>query len=1573
MNELKELESGIDRIKRESQTKRMIISALEKEKAELLKRSEELSERIAKTNEAYKDSSRKVMEHVNAQASQLRAEITELANGLKSLSGLEGRLEEQEAKHEKALDRLEKDMLLVEKSLSDVERMKTELSRQRTFFQEAKLQLEKGMQSGISYIRKEMDVNRKEDAKKALEEFREELERITSLEKELSASKRAHSSRIDSLTEELSSLKSSVSEVRLLGERSKALEEVAKGLERKVSDISNRQRTAATLIAADMSKKMEKGMAGLMKDLEAQRTEDASNRMRELRHELERVAGLEQAMKQSEKRLDGLGRELSNLEPVQEQVALLRDKVEESQHMSRSLAERTVTTHDFERAMKAAYKKTEELDSRLFSVDKRLSTDRARLEKEILGILNEENVLERTQDNVKQFFESRFHDFDKRLNSGLDALTTQMEEGQTLVDRLRQRSQKLDLMTKEIPGKVEQNSKSILSLMDARADLSAALESLVGDAKGFSQGLATATQRVAGLEKGLSSLQLSVDSGLSSTGKEISSYKQGLAELSTRLSCAFERMGTIEKGLSGFQKSSKVDMGRFSSELAAFQQELKSQSLLLKEFSESGRVDMANLRAEMSSALKGMAKEIESRVSQANEAGLKELRERTKNLASMKDLGSELKVMKSQVSGLDSRGKEFAGKMSTELASLKKAMESRLSELSDEQQSRFEKDIGFITKNIDSIRELASDIKIFKDKVSGVERLARSKLSEQDFRGFREFVESRLSGMEEAATESAKGISAELKGFMGTVQTGKVSQDEFSKSMELMETRMKDLGVMIKTTSDEVARDLASFKKLTAERLDSIKGSQLKEFRDELKRISVLEQNSTSTASVHEKRLDSLSEGLSALQSVPSDIASIREKLASLEELSGSMIKARDFSAKLREVSSAVGQLRDGLTSLDKRMHSHSASMDAAIEEALGEERLLKRSQEAMSKLMGSRMVEIEKKLSSRIEELAKGLLEKSGIVAHLRERTSELSRFSEQASQNDEAIAKLKDRLSEIEAASKETGMKASEIGSIMKRLAKIESLSSTVLESKDALKEMGEEHTELRLLASTVPATLAKLSGQVSAAQERIAELSRFSAQVSKNDEDIGKLKERMLLLEGDYKETSGKASEIGSITERIASLEKGLAVSGKGSDSRMDGFSKSVGSMEARLNEKLSEIDRLTKELSQKSVSESEFVETVRAVSKRIDDLEKLSVGVDKKASVHDSLIRSAVDKALSGDSLIKATQKHMEELVDSKLSSLESRLTSGEAEQSSRSDALQSDVESLRKELSKLGAIEKRIDSDITTRMSESLGSFTHTRETLERRIDGLTAELKAMNDKVIEGKGAIAAIEQRMKSGMDKQQATIREMFGKQRNALDSEISDETAKALKEAELGELKRKQEFENLLRKFQELHIKTQQNLDAIAGQRQSFLQLERELRTRMDKAATTSQSRMESEQERFKKRLSDSENLIMKLNNMISELQVRLDKKGDINVDIDGAVSALREDIMERLKTNEDMFDSEMDAFRRRLDNIAGTNVTGTELDKLKKDIDVVSSRLGEDFDRLKRMISDSNGISFHAQKR
>ena len=935
-------------------------------------------------------------------------------------------------------------------------------------------------------------------------------------------------------------------------------------------------------------------------------------------------------------------------------------------------------------------------------------------------------------------------------------------------------------------------------------------------------------------------------------------------------------------------------------------------------------------------------------MSKVAESGLRALKEKTSGLASMKDMAADLRVLKSSLSQVDTKSRETGETLARELEKTRKSMESRFAEMNEDQVSQFKKEFDYIAKNIDSIRNISSDIKIFSSRLGDIERLAR---------------------------------------------TG-VSKDDFSKTVELIDTKISDLGVMAKSTTTELSDDLESFKKTVSDRFNEGKGSQLKEFRNEIQRISSLEKEFGTYERITENRLKELSDDFSALQALPTEFGSLKEKIGSLDELSGSIVSRRDFSQRVGQIDSSIRNLQSGLGALDKKIGSHSSQLESAINEALSEDKMLKKRQRGFESMMDSRIADLEKRISKGMEELSRDVSHNSSVASDAMSRFSELGDLSDQADENNAAIDDLKERLGSMELTSKSVGDKASAIDGMLKRLAKVEALSHNILSNSDFLRNLDTKYADIGALMKTLPMTVDKHTNAIS----KILESKDFLA-------------ETVASLRSDIK---GMGEVLASSQERIIGIEKGTSADGRVRETRLDELSKSVEAMRARmeagsneakdfreymtehvndimnsyekrfgeftkdlssiesgklgktlselvhLKDKIGELDILTKDLSRKAVPEHEFVETVRSISKRIDDIENLYSVIDKNTALHGADLDAAVSKALTKEKLMEVSHARVRDMFEKRMTSIEKRL----------SGDMSSQITRLREDMAGLKALEEHLDSNVMSKVSESMVNFSKLGDKAEKRMDALTSEMKSMNNRIMDQQANGAAMDQKLKSALSKQESMVRELLRKERLNVNDEINDETAKLMKDAEIGELKRKQEFENLLRQFQELHVKTQQNLDDVTKQRGSFLDLERSLRERVDKHKDSIQARVAASQGMLKKRLTESESMNMKLNNMVSELQMNLEKERNTSMDFDHTMSGLREDLIDRMKTNEDMFDSEMDAFRNRIDtlttklNDSGPRPDGAssphveELRVISKSLESMGSRLQDNRNDMKK---------------
>ena len=130
MEELNELEGGIEELKKRRAEQARSIETLNAEKRSLVEKSRSLESKLHDTNIAYEQSLRKVMEFVNSQVSDLRLQINDL--------------------------KLQSEKMMLESLSKQESSISAVLEKQRQEIQKKKESLEKHVESGIESIRREI-------------------------------------------------------------------------------------------------------------------------------------------------------------------------------------------------------------------------------------------------------------------------------------------------------------------------------------------------------------------------------------------------------------------------------------------------------------------------------------------------------------------------------------------------------------------------------------------------------------------------------------------------------------------------------------------------------------------------------------------------------------------------------------------------------------------------------------------------------------------------------------------------------------------------------------------------------------------------------------------------------------------------------------------------------------------------------------------------------------------------------------------------------------------------------------------------------------------------------------------------------------------------------------------------------------------------------------------------------------------------------------------------------------------------------------------------------------------------
>jgi len=377
------------------------------------------------------------------------------------------------------------------------------------------------------------------------------------------------------------------------------------------------------------------------------------------------------------------------------------------------------------------------------------------------------------------------------------------------------------------------------------------------------------------------------------------------------------------------------------------------------------------------------------------------------------------------------------------------------------------------------------------------------------------------------------------------------------------------------------------------------------------------------------------------------------------------------------------------------------------------------------------------------------------------------------------------------------------------------ITSLSEKLKDNSDLILYLREKYQALDSLTKGVPK---KLESQ-EALLNKIVESKEFLAKRSE-------------ALASELKSLSGNLS---SDRDRLMTLEQKVGLQDKAKESRIDEIAKGLVKVEDRLSEidviktKIDEIESIGKSLGEKSISESEFVSTVKSISKRIYDIEDLYKKLDKEFSLDKTKLQAAINQALSDEKILKSTQESLGKWLEEGLQKLNKKL-SLDTEKLSRqleeklenlNKKLYSDVEKLSKQLTehygsilgikeKLSTLEtltkdfpKKFDEQ-TRELSDLMGSEGF----LTKRIDSLDGGLNNLNEKFDSGSERITTLEKDFKSHSSTQEKRLDGM-DKSLASVQSNLQDSSSKitVLKER-LSEMEKK--FEQSVKKsMEEKHL--------------------------------------------------------------------------------------------------------------------------------------------------------------------
>ncbi len=284
------------------------------------------------------------------------------------------------------------------------------------------------------------------------------------------------------------------------------------------------------------------------------------------------------------------------------------------------------------------------------------------------------------------------------------------------------------------------------------------------------------------------------------------------------------------------------------------------------------------------------------------------------------------------------------------------------------------------------------------------------------------------------------------------------------------------------------------------------------------------------------------------------------------------------------------------------------------------------------------------------------------------------------------------------------------------------IASLSEKLKTNTDTISYLKEKYNVLDSLTKGVP--------------KRLESQEIFINKVMESKDSLAKKAEA---IASELKSLSG---DLSAEKDRLATLEQKMILQDKANESKMNEISNSLAKIDESIisdidsiKAKVEEIGALGKSLKEKSINESEFVSTVRSISKRIDDVENLYTKLDKQSSLDKTKLQAAINQALSDEKVLRSAQESIDKWIDENIQTLSKKISSDmeklsrkiEEKAESLNKKLYSDIEKVK------GDLYEHSESILNVREKLSiLDSLTKQSEEQENEISGLKEKVQVLN-------------------------------------------------------------------------------------------------------------------------------------------------------------------------------------------------------------------------------------------------
>ncbi len=1651
MKELSDLEAGVLRLKKNEEQQRRIIAALEKEKEELITRSNSFSERLNRMQESFQQASQRIMDFVKNQVEPIKERLAEMGVELRSIDDIDKEISSQKKrsdKNESVINSLINQINMMQKDLESVNLLRSSLRDQSKSLEETRREMIRELERNIDSIKNDFEKKRVQDIKSQISEFKNEIKRIAGIEEEFRAYKKTQDSAFYKISQNIADLEGTLAEIKLLRKRADSAEEFSKALDSKLGKLSRFQGDSLAELRSELLKDLQKAADSIRKDFDQKRLDDNKAQLMEFRTEINRISNLEEEIRGYKKSQDSELSRLSRLlEDAPSEIKIIKQKLSEADSMLAGFAKNSVNRSEFSDLFSNLNKRLEDSESRLFSLDKRLASERAGIEKQIMELASDEKIINRTQESVRKVIAEKIAEIDSRMSGNLKAITgqaksnaetiskireqisgidtleenadaiaklkerlTKMElaskqisDNQDVLENLRERTRNIDAMTREVPKRISSVEDSVGKINEAKEILFERSQSLAEQLKSVEESLSDERQRIAAMEKVFGGTDRKKESRLDRIDREIGEVRNALAEIDvvrSRLDSVDSFSKILDEKLSKESKSIRSEMDRRidkekSEQLSKLSEEMKRISGLASE--------MDGYSKSQEKRFDGMQKDIVSLQNSASE--IPGMRSDMDNIeTALQQTLSDSKALSSDYDSVSKQASENA-KIIASLREKLVALDLAVTDVSKNQQlisgirdriadigmlPEHEKEIKAITQRlasldapIKSISLHESEIKKLSEKVSSLKPLidAVGKHGSE----IEEFSKTlvRLESFSKTVQQSVDNIHSmrdrvtKLENIVADVSDNTKSVDDLEErliGMEAVISQIPKTMDMVQKIREMIA-NIKLLPKAMVE-LDDVKGrvialemgtKPLPEIMDGIENLMARITRMESDTKTFPGLMNDIKKITERMTVIDSNSKALNKEIGEQRKILGKLSdeqKAVSSSAR-SEISQRIKQMavkqREDVTSLHENIENLMARITdiessskifqmfskqlKSVEESLSDER---QRIAAMEKVFGG----TDRKKESRLDRVFQDM-------SSIRQEIDDQRKFVEAVSEGQkEILASLRSeidrKVKQLSGEQEEINLSLqNEIDERIKQLSQDQKDFSISLQNEidERVKQLSSDQKDtFQSLQSGINERTKQLSLDIAAARKEQAGLhtkdikawlartkdaeKKINSYMSGNEKRLGKLSENLISLDDELKAQAIVSGNLAKSLTRAESMTADVQV----------------------LKERVSHLSKMSEGLGRGIVTESEFISTVNSISKRIDDIESGNRETDSKLSSDLDESTELINRTASDLSLVKASQEDIQNTLNSRIAVLEKSLSSSVSALTKKTESGLEEINDIKERISGLANLENlsnisageideigsklavmdsllKVFGSNSARIKEMAGKISSLSD-ISEKIEGLEEEGKSSLKEIRSLQGELSAERERMSriesdivSLSKDQEMRTRSMLDDHKRLVLAEAKKEISEVAGDIELSEERRKRDFDKVLRESRELESRTKNAIKDFGRELASMPGIEEKLSESIEKMGLESMKKMSEGQKELVKRLSESEHTIKELSETVTELRTRLGGIKDYGKDMEAKVSDLRDEIETRIKTNEDIMDSEMDAFKNRVDYMSG----------------------------------------------